>query len=70
MTDESRENSRSARDYKPYLMDMVIEEYNDERVQNIAKIHYNIILGKFLSLPRSYDSVWSGEILRWINSPF
>ena len=29
-------------------MDMVIEEYNDERIQNLANIHDNLIIGKFL----------------------
>ena len=47
----------SARIYKPYLMDMVIEEYNDERIQNIANIHYNLIIGKFLGILTSMDGV-------------
>ena len=56
MTVESFENS--APDYKPYLMDMVIEEYNDERIQNLANIHYNLILGEFLEILVSMDGVW------------
>ena len=39
-------------------MDMVIEEYNDERIQNLANIHYNLILGKFLEILVSMDGVW------------
>ena len=50
-------NSWSLHDYKPYLMDMVIEEYNDERIQNIAKIHDNLIIGKFLGKLNSMDGV-------------
>ena len=37
-------------------MDMVIEEYNDERIQNLANIHYNLILGEFLEIFTSMDS--------------
>ena len=51
----TNESSRSLHDYKPYLMDMVIEEYNDERIQNIAKIHDNLIIGKFLGILNSMD---------------
>ena len=46
-------------------MDMVIEEYNDERIQNIANIHDNLIIGKFLGILNSMDGVWDGVSLLW-----
>jgi len=55
----------SARIYKPYLMDMVIEEYNDERIQNIANIHYNLIIGKCVGILTSMDGVWDRVSLLW-----
>ena len=58
-------NPRTLHDYKPYLMDMVIEEYNDERIQNIANIHDNLIIGKFLGILNSMDGVWDGVSLLW-----
>ena len=50
-------NPRTLHDYKPHLMDMVIEEYNDERMQNIANIHDNLIIGKFQGILNSMDGV-------------
>ena len=38
-------------------VNMVIEEYNDERIQNIANIHDNLIIGKFLGILNSMDGV-------------